>query len=276
MGKIQNQIKDHLADYALSDIELKDFIGGTWRNKSYSHILNEIATVQYNMLPHYRKSLIQHVLDKENGIKLHTDAHHLNSSQIMCMNFFFPLMQEKKLGYVLDLLDTKEEWREPEGQFEKISDIDGGQRGATYFDFFIAASNEKKAYFEIKYTENDFGTAKDDKSHNDKWNTIYRELVETSPVLKQGIIDKDYFFKNYQLLRNMVHVRNLQNDYVVFLVPEETLYKKAKQVIIKVVKPDALKHVRVIGWNEAFDAVKNDPQLADYYAEFYKKYLDFQ
>ena len=73
----------------------------------------------------------------------------------------------------------------------------------------------------------------------------------------------------------MVHIQNATTDYVVFLVPKETLYKKVEKFITEVVKTEALDHVRVLSWEQAFDAVKNDPQLADYYAEFEKKYLKF-
>lgn len=272
----QEKIKEHLADYARHNHELNGRMGGTWRNgdKRYPYILDNRDKTLLNFLPAFREALRNHIVSSK--IKLHTDAHHLNSSQIMCMNFFFPLIKEGKLGYIINMLDANGEWLEPTGQFEKISEIDGGQRGATNFDFYIEAANRKKAYFEIKYTEGDFGTAKDDKSHNEKWEHIYKELIENSPILKKEKIDKDTFFKNYQLLRNMVHIKDAKTDYVVFLVPKETLYEKAETFIKKVVKSEALDHVRVLCWEEVFDAVKNDPQLADYYAEFEKKYLKYQ
>ena len=272
---LQEKIKEHLADYARHNQELNGRMGGTWRNgnKRYPYILDNRDKTLLNFLPGFREALRNHIVSSK--IKLHTDAHHLNSSQIMCMNFFFPLMQEKKLSYVLNLLDEHGDWLEPTGQFEKISEIDGGQRGATNFDFYIESSNREKAYFEIKYTEGDFGTAKDDKRHNDKWEHIYKALIENSPILKKEKVDKDTFFKNYQLLRNMVHIKDAKTDYVVFLVPMETLYERAEKFINEVVKSEALNHVRVISWKQAFDAVKNDPQLADHYAEFEKKYLNF-
>lgn len=268
----QKKIKEHLSVYAHQNEELRNLMGGTWHsgNKCYSYILADKKFTKLNFLPKYREELSQY------KIKLHTDAHHLNSSQIMCMNFFFPLMKERSLDHILRIVSSKCMWANPEGQFEKISDIDGGQRGATNFDFYIKDENGNQAFFEIKYTEGDFGSAKDDDSHNKKWNSIYRELIESSPVLKQRVIDKKEFFKNYQLVRNIVHVQDLQKDYVVFLVPEETLYKKAETFIKKAIKEDALGNVRVIGWKEVLEAVKNDPQLASYYAEFKKKYLDLE
>jgi len=271
----QEKIKEHLSVYAQQSEELRNLMGGTWHNgnKCYSYILADKRYTELNFLPKYREELSKHISISK--IKLHTDAHHLNSSQIMCMNFFFPLMKERSLDHILRIVSSKCMWANPEGQFEKISDIDGGQRGATNFDFYIKDENGNQAFFEIKYTEGDFGSAKDDDSHNKKWNSIYRELIESSPVLKQGVIDKEEFFKNYQLLRNIVHIKDLRKDYVVFLVPEETLYEKAETFIKKAIKEDALDNVRVIGWKEVFETVKRDPKLATYYAEFKKKYLDF-
>lgn len=274
MENFQDKVKRHMVEYAKTKSELKVLLGGVWRKRKYDHILNSKEAYKYNLLPLSHGNLDEYI--HQNGIKLHTDAHHLNSSQIMCLNFFFPLMQDGKLEYILHLVSPKTTWNNPKGQFEKISDIDGGQRGATNFDFYIKDENGNQAFFEIKYTEGDFGSAKDDDSHNKKWNSIYRVLIESSPVLKQRVIDKKEFFKNYQLVRNIVHVQDLQKDYVVFLVPEETLYKKAETFIKKAIKEDALGNVRVIGWKEVLEAVKNDPQLASYYAEFKKKYLDLE
>lgn len=268
METFKQQVIAHMGEYHGQNNELDAKTGG----EGYPHVLDLMQVLQYNFLPQYRAQLVQHI--NKNRIKMHSEAHHLNSSQVMCMNFFFPLM-DKRLYYILNLINSNEQWGKPTGQFEKISDKDNQKRGATNFDFYIETDKGQKVYMEIKYTEDEFGKTKKDKAHREKWEVIYKPLLTGSPLVNEKNITEDYFFENYQLLRNISHAQD-NSDYVIFLVPEETLYNKAVEVIKYVVKEEAWNHVRVIGWNEAFNAVKNDPQLADYYAEFYKKYLDFQ
>lgn len=264
----KNQVIAHMGKYLGQNNELDGKKGAD----GYPHVLNLMQVLQYNFLPQYRAQLVQYV--DRNRIKMHSEAHHLNSSQVMCMNFFFPLM-DSKLYYILNLINSNEQWENPKGQFEKISDKDNQKRGATNFDFYIETDNGRKVYMEIKYTEDDFGKAKRDKAHREKWEVIYKPLLKTSQLVNEETITEDDFYENYQLLRNISHAQT-NSDYVVFLVPKETLYERAEKFINKVVKSEALDHVRVISWEEAFDAVKNDPQLADYYAEFEKKYLDIK
>ncbi len=282
METFQKKVKDHLVIYAKNQNDLKNILGGIWRKNKYDHILINKEKYKYNLLPDYRKSLDEYIRNRKNGIKLHSDAHHLNSSQIMCMNFFYPLICENKLSYILNFINPNGQWGDVKhAAFEKISDIDGKQRGATNFDFFVETSNGYKIYFEIKYTENEFGRAKADKSHIAKWDKMYKSLIIDSPILESNIIDQKYFFKNYQIIRNSIHVQNSNKDYSIFLVPEATdygkttLYNKAKTVIEEVVKKESANHVQVLSWEKIINVVENDPQLKGYYAEFKKKYLDF-
>ena len=83
------------------------------------------------------------------------------------------------------------------------------------FSIFVLFSEE------IKYTENEFGTAKADKSHIAKWEKMYESLVNDSPILQSKFIDQKKFFKNYQMIRNIIHVQNPIKDYSIFVVPKE-------------------------------------------------------
>ena len=279
METFQEKVKKHLVAYAKNQSELKGRIGGVWRKREYDHILNNKEAYQYNLLPCFRIGLKKYIC--KNGIKLHADAHHLNSSQIMCLNFFYPLVCENKLSDILNIINPNEQWGAVKcAAFEKISDIDGKQRGATNFDFFIETTNGHKIYFEIKYTENDFGTAKTDKSHIEKWESMYKSLIINSPIIESKLINQEEFFKNYQIIRNIIHVQNPIKDYSIFVVPKDKsytkLYDKANNVINDIVIKDSANHVQVRGWEEIIKAVENDPQLHEYYAEFKKKYLDFE
>ena len=108
---------------------------------------------------------------------------------------------------------------------------------------------------------------------------MYESLVNDSPILQSKFIDQKKFFKNYQMIRNIIHVQNPIKDYSIFVVPKEEayqkLYEKADQVINDFVIKVNANHVQVQSWEEMIKVVENDPQLHEYYAEFKKKYLDF-
>ena len=73
---------------------------GNWRGKFYPHILpkekkdlNIIEGIRNDFWPYLNKT----------DIKLHQYFHHLNSSQALCFNLFFPLIknEENLLTYLI-------------------------------------------------------------------------------------------------------------------------------------------------------------------------------
>lgn len=92
MENFQNKIKNNLTNYKKKNFpELTD---GRWKknNKTYSHILPEENKFD-NLLPKYKNELLIYL--GKNHIKLHSDFHHLNSSQAMCFNFFLPIISRE-------------------------------------------------------------------------------------------------------------------------------------------------------------------------------------
>lgn len=89
----QKEIKDWLSEYKTT--HFKGLEDGKWKRnkKSYSHILPD-ALKYDNLLPTYRDLFCK---SNYNSIKLHSDFHHLNSSQAMCINLFYPLIKRKNL-----------------------------------------------------------------------------------------------------------------------------------------------------------------------------------
>jgi hypothetical protein len=69
--------------------------------------------------------------------KWHRYFHHLNSSQAMCVNFFYPLIKEKKLDIILEMLKVSGKVNYLKTKFEKESSIESDPYRKTNFDFFI-------------------------------------------------------------------------------------------------------------------------------------------
>lgn len=153
----------------------------------------------------------------------HRYAHHLNSSQVVCYEFFRPLIStDKKLlpemiGRLSQMGLPQDYFKNGYAEFEYVPYPEEN----TNFDFFIQ-SDRVKAYFEIKYTEQGFGQCANDKKHKDKFTAIYKPMIEDCACLKRKP-SFDEFRKNYQLFRNTLRItkENWQNEYVIFLFPRE-------------------------------------------------------
>lgn len=296
----------HLVDaYAKLDKELSTCIfGGTFKNLKnkdgelihYAHIFEKETDWPYNLLQPYRAKLVEY-LKSHPDIDVHTSAHHLDSSQMMCMNFFYPLISKGLLYLLLQNIDNSIDWGTPileRTQPEYISELEKGQeekvkndpdwnnrlRGASNIDFYIETDKGYKIYFEIKYTETNFDTKKStEKKYQLKYEKIYKPLLDSSILPDKH--DRDYFLEHYQLMRNLIHLQSEQH-YVVFLVPQqnEKVWKAANDIKNETMMQDN-KHCCILNWEHVLDIITdysqiaNDPQLKDYYAEFKKKYLDF-
>ena len=121
MGQFQDCVKAHMEKYNGQNNELEGKKGG----EGYLHVLDLMPVMKYNFLPQYRDELVKYVKDKE--IKLHSDAHHLNSSQMMCLNFFYPLICKGLLYLLLQSIDNSIDWGTPKlerTQPEYISELE--------------------------------------------------------------------------------------------------------------------------------------------------------
>lgn len=206
-----DKTKKRLANYKATTFP--DLEDGLWKNNKhpYPHILPERNKYD-NLLPTYRDSLIAYLYDQH--IKLHSDFHHLNSSQAMCFNFFFPLYQERALELVTDFLGfTNETVNYDTVCFEKDGlEAKFGSR-PTSFDLFFKMMSGKRLHFEIKYTEGGFGKAK---INTDKFQRVYSNFLKP---LNISCHNSQSFFEHYQILRNIIHIDD--NSYVVFIFPQD-------------------------------------------------------
>ena len=288
MGVFQDKVKAHMEEYNGQNNELVDKKGGSWKGKgSFAHILRDSQNDwMFNLLLPYREvgSLVQDI--RKGVIKKHMYAHHLNSSQMMCMNFFYPLMIEDRLDIILKAINSKIKWGKPVALFEFNSPMEVGKAAElnkeklfgepTNFDFFITTSNGYRVYFEIKYTEAEFGAPeKKNNSYPQKYYDkfeVYKALIP-SCFKDEYKANADYFLDHYQLMRNLIHLQS-SNDFVVYLVPgENPIISEAEE--IKNVLNSLQDNCKVVKWEDIITVVENEPLLKDYYAEFKKKYLDF-
>ena len=287
--KYVESIKKSLSEYKKEKFPtLQD---GYWRGKGgYRHILPRSCGV-LNLLETYRDVFLK---DDLSTIRFHQFFHHLNSSQAMCINFFFPLFFNRKLDIILDEWGLTESILYDKAESEKESSIDNinaiqektpelqqNDTIPTSFDFYFETA-KKKFYFEIKYTEQRFGPAKKDKNtkkYLDKYKLKYERIYKgaANGKIQQKYDNEKSFLGHYQIMRNLIHVDN--DSYVIFVVPEgnEPVYKQAKRAKEDFVVEKYKENVKVITWDELYDVIAKHEHgfsepLKTHFEEFKQKY----
>ena len=287
--------KEHLGCYL--NEKYPERINGLYSGKEYKHIIKilENETKEY-VIKNY--NLLCYEDDFEKLINsVHKYAHHLNSSQVMCYNFFRNLMKkeivfDKTLRWhgfasskLVDFMKDKCGITISENAECFFEYEEKGER--SQFDFFISDSeNETQIYFEIKYTEPNFGpwtlpknkSTKSIDNHGIYLKEGYRKLIDASPNLTQDCkkkflekIDKYAdpkidFNKSYQLFRNVLKADD-QNRYSIFIFPYENKHLNDQFESFKTnnLIPDN-NHIIRLYWED----------LSDYMTdEFYEKYISF-
>lgn len=228
-----------------------------------------------------KKNLLQDIRNnflnsKYSNIRPHKYFHHLNSSQAMCINFFYPLITTHNLKYILSFLSIKDKIDYSSVEFEKNSGIEKTGR-KTNFDFFIKTKKYINIYFEIKYTERKFGKTKNDKYHRKKFKSVYLPKLNNSKHIIKKYHDPKLFFENYQILRNLINID--KNSYVIFLYLKDNdkLKSKCREIKTKMIHKKYMDHFKHIGWFEIYDYLKqNIEDDLKYLDRFYDKYLSYR
>jgi len=223
--KFQEHIKQKLGIYREKNLGISEAGIFKYRGKNLSkkHIL-PLKFSKFNIIENYREEFYS---SPEAQINFHKYFHHLNSSQALCINLFFPLIFENKLNLLSKMLCIP--INDPvKSCFEKESQIEIGNRRKTNFDFFMQLPEGVKIYFEIKYTEEEFGKTKDDSEHRAKFKETYKPLLKNNAFIKKEYHEMLSFFDKYQIMRNLCHIDD--HSYVVFVYPTENV-KVHKQAL---------------------------------------------
>ena len=260
------RVKRELTKYRITSLGISE--QGTWRGKAYGHILpREFYRCQ--IIPSIRGSFWKAPM---RNVKLHADFHHLNSSQGLCFNLFFPfLSSEIYLQILLDALGV-DGTPGAGAAFEYTPD----PLEKTSIDFLLPLQSGAKVLIEVKYTETSFGAAKKDGEHLDKFALTYRPRFDGRFMQEYEQIDA--FLKHYQILRNIWHLRDREGDLVVFLLPRSN---EALQRWVNVIKECTQERFRervrlvyledLLGRLEKCAAAHSDLQAT--LIEFREKYL---
>ena len=271
----KDKVINDLGRYRIETLGIQD--AGVFSYKRQELLKEHILPIQFkkhNIIQNYRDSFYA---SSTSEIDFHKYFHHLNSSQALCINLFFPLIAEGKLSLILRMLSIPEQAIE-EATFEKESDLEVGEGRKTNFDFYMRLADDTKIYFEIKYTESEFGKAKNDSSHRGKFDKTYLPLLKGNDYINPDYHEVDKFLDSYQIMRNLCHIS--ENSYVVFVYPKENkkIHSQAQSAQAQILTDKGSNRLKIMDLDTAIDEVLKQVQitnLADHYSEFKNKYLKY-
>ncbi len=116
---------------------------------------------------------------------------------------------------------------------------------------------------EVKLSEAEFGTAKDDLEHNDKLASIYLPIL--TGHVDSTLLKAPEFFEAYQILRNVWHLCNLhkkqETGRLIFLLPKANTFldKELARVLAMVTNPVIRASIFVFYIENVLESLIKDP-----------------
>ena len=209
--KFRDQACEHLSRYKVEVLRIHAdghfYYRG--RNISMGHILPP-ERCKENILEGYRERFWS---SAHSTFTPHRYFHHLNSSQALCVNLFYPLIAENALGLLEQFLSLPV-MTGPRPQFEKESPIEVAVR-RTSFDFCLERGAEGNVFVEVKYTEDAFRfvTWSDDLNRNsERYDSESLRSEGHRLVAKRGCVLEYLLAKDMDLIVEVTISRRIERD----------------------------------------------------------------
>jgi len=281
MMSYEERLRAHLAKYKFRVLRVLE--SGAWRGAR----TGVLAKRPYILPPeHQRLNILAPFRERfwtefdavaERAPRLHRDFAHLNSSQAMCFNLFYPLVVDRDwarafLQGPLGLKDAA-----PRSlAFEYAEDPEEG----THFDFFIELDSGSKGggkvYLETRLCELGFGATDLDETHREKLAKIYAPRL--SALVDAKWLEPDAFFRRYQLLRSLCYLDQPRSLLFIVLPRANEPLRKALEPLPEITAGALRDRVRILYLEDVADKLApllrgRDEALKAHYREFAEKYL---
>jgi hypothetical protein len=204
-----------------------------------------------NIVESIRREFWEYFDAHKSEIALHSDFHHLTSSQAFAFNAFFPFVglgaSSAALLTALGVGTT-----ELRGcSFEAVPDREEG----TSIDVYAECIDGSRLLIEVKLTENGFGGGVPNDRRGAKLRDIYgpRLRGKTNP----GCLDEAQFFPQYQLFRNVSHLDLARGDRLILVVPRANTaaWRDGERFLESCLSADARHAVRLVPTEELCAAI---------------------
>ncbi|MCB1204416.1 MAG: hypothetical protein KDN18_09165 [Verrucomicrobiae bacterium] len=270
------EMREWLGIYREQVLKLPD--SGVWRNRPYPHILSAADLAKgLNLLEGIRPAFEAYAESKH--IRLHRDFGHLNSSQALAFNLFFPLLprSESNLPWAAPqrIAETLGFPTLTHAAFERIIN----QEERTNLDWWGEMEDGGQIFCEVKFTESGFGMASSKATnYGTRRDEIYRPMLEG--VIKPGLLDDLLWFRaHYQILRNLAHLAvgpHPDRNRVLFVLPARSpAYGHLNEFLDLHLEPAMSERVIVKGleaWTEELATSATSEEERKHWREFRRKY----
>lgn len=263
-----SKVKHHLSSYKRNRLQVYEEGLFKRERKKYSYILPENLK-GLNIIEIYRSEFWKYWGSQRNK-NLHDGFYHLNSSQAMCFNLFFPLREAIGLRIVADIFSFGHE-EKLSIEFEEVLD----KKERTNVDVLIRANNSR-VLLETKYTERNFGPTNEDERHQKKLKEIYSERIE-------NIVTEEYrtgkkFFSNYQLIRYLSYLKDSNTRFAIVYPKANDALSDYLSVLDKIIEEDYRRKIAIIHLKDFVEKVltripANEYLMKTHYELFKEKYL---
>lgn len=277
----QERLRAHLVKYKFRVLGV--LASAAWKGPrtgavaEHPHILPP-EHLRLNVLAPFRERFWAE-FDRGEQRPLHRDFAHLNSSQAMCFNLFYPLVADRAWAgaFVQGVLGIKDPPRAM--AFEYVDDPEE----TTHFDFFMrldsGSNGGARIYFETRLAELGFGTI--DLLPRERTALLQRYAPRLSGLVDAKWLEPDAFFRRYQLLRNLACLAEPRSLlYLVVPRANESL-AQALRILPEVTAGALEQRVRILYLEDALDRMKpllrgRDETLKSHYREFRDKYIPLE
>ena len=264
------KVLDHMKSYKERVLSVKEEVRQSGR--TYGHILPE---------KYYEMNFSRDVREKLVGSKYlstihwHRYSHHLNSSQVMAVNFFYPLLRQRELDTLLALMGIEDEvvYDPSHISFSKISEMEKTEGRKTCFDFHFRLKSGKEVYVIAKYTQGCYGRAQEE-DFLEKYEETYRPMLEASEIIREAYRNEKDFLENYSVMRNLVHLS--RDSYLMVLYPRENWTVRSRALAAKEeIVTDAFRaHYLPVVWEDLLELLMEkmkSNELARFYESWFKE-----
>lgn len=265
----QDKMRERLSEYKKK--KFPDVQDGLYQGRPYGHIFPK-GEQNRNLIEYYHDDILKNPHYRKED--LHIYFNHLNSTEALSFNFFFPLLIEKKLELLTSRLTLEEKavnyetavFEKPGIDFEHFSD--------SIFDFYFETAAGKKICFRTKYTETGFGSAEDDAIHSELYEYVYKNYLS---VITEKYRKKSEFLQRFQICRTLLHLD--QNTVLVIIYPRENhkIREEAEKAAHEILVPELRSCLILFTWEELTEYIlKNSvspKKFQNQYKEFAEKYF---
>lgn len=242
-GDYATRLKAHLAEYKRDVLGVAE--NGKWvQNRvAYPHIL-PAEQRWLNVLEPIREDFQAFRRERQPELKLHRDFHHLNSSQAMAFNLFFPWFGFGHADVLLRALGVAaapiNEWK-----FEHIPDPEE----FTNLDFWVRFADAHELHMEVKLTESHFASAALNEKYRAKLRSTYRPRLrgKIAPSVTDAAL-----LEHYQLMRLVSGLTLRTGDEAIVIAPgaHDSLQREFN-TFVELLEPECRARVRMVSLDRA-------------------------